>query len=59
VKLTTHLQMCRGQECVELYLRYVFMAWCLVEHRDNFTLTLCMIILKLSGDEYKLLCSLS
>jgi hypothetical protein len=27
------------QECVALYLlpQYVFMAWCLVKHRDNFT----------------------
>jgi hypothetical protein len=30
------------KECVELYLhpQYVFMAWCLVEHRDIFTFTL-------------------
>jgi hypothetical protein len=30
---------CQGQECVELYStpQYVFMAWCLVKHRDNFT----------------------
>jgi hypothetical protein len=27
--------------CVEIYLhsQYVFMAWCLVRHRDNFTFT--------------------
>jgi hypothetical protein len=27
------------KECVELYLhpQYAFMAWCLVEHRDNVT----------------------
>jgi hypothetical protein len=30
------------QECVALYLhpQYVFMAWFLVKHRDNFTFTL-------------------
>jgi hypothetical protein len=30
----------REQECAELYLhspQYVFMEWCLVKHRDNFT----------------------
>jgi hypothetical protein len=29
------------EECVELYLhsQYVFMAWCLVKYRDNFTFT--------------------
>jgi hypothetical protein len=30
------------KECVELYLhsQYVFMTWCLVKHRNNFTFTL-------------------
>jgi hypothetical protein len=30
------------KECMELYLHspYVFMAWCLVKHTDNFTFTL-------------------
>jgi hypothetical protein len=30
---------CRGPECVALYIHphYVFMAWYLVKHRDNFT----------------------
>jgi hypothetical protein len=33
------------EECVELYLhsQYVFMAWCLVKHRDNFTFTFTWI----------------
>jgi hypothetical protein len=31
---------CRDQECVGTYLhsQHVFMAWCLVKHRDNFML---------------------
>jgi hypothetical protein len=30
------------KECVELYLhsQYVFIAWCLVKHRDKFTFTI-------------------
>jgi hypothetical protein len=38
--LTNHLQLCRGQEKVDLYIhppQYSFMAYCLVKHRDNYT----------------------
>jgi len=40
VKLITSIW-CRDYECVELYLHspYVFMAWCIVMHRDSFTRT--------------------
>jgi len=33
------------KECMELYLHSpnVFMAWCLVKHRDNFTLPFAML----------------
>jgi len=37
---------CWGQECVELYLhysQYIFMAWCLFKHRDNFTFTYTIV----------------
>jgi len=42
VKLTTHIHLVLRLKHVELYLHpsYVFMAWCLVKHRDNFTFTL-------------------
>jgi hypothetical protein len=34
------------KECVELYLHpNVFMAWCLVKHRDNFTFTFIYLLL--------------
>jgi hypothetical protein len=39
VNLITHLLLVPSQKWVELYLhpQYVFMAWWLVKHRDNFT----------------------
>jgi hypothetical protein len=39
------------QECSRLFLKtYLFMAWCLVKHRDNFTFTFMKI-------EVSLVCS--
>jgi hypothetical protein len=35
------------KECVELYLhspQYVFMAWCVFKHRDNFTFTFSLLV---------------
>jgi hypothetical protein len=43
VKLTTHFYLVprlRIHGPITPLLRYVFMAWCLVKHRDNFTFTL-------------------
>jgi hypothetical protein len=43
VKLTTHLHLVpssRMREAIPPLPQYVFMAWCLVKHRDNFTFTL-------------------
>jgi hypothetical protein len=39
LKLSTHVQQCRGQEALLSTSDppYVFMAWCLVKHRDYFT----------------------
>jgi len=45
VKLTTHLHLVpRSRMCGILppFPQYVLMAWCLVKHRDNFTLSWCM-----------------
>jgi hypothetical protein len=40
LKLTTHLDLMPRRRMVELYFisPYVFMAWRLIIHRDNFTL---------------------
>jgi hypothetical protein len=43
VKLTTHLNIVpksRMRGAIPPHLQYVFMAWCLVKQRDNFTFTL-------------------
>jgi len=43
VKLTTHFHVVprlRIRAAITLLPQYVFMAWCLVKHRDNFTFTL-------------------
>jgi hypothetical protein len=39
VKLTTHLHLVpsRMRGAIPPLPQYVFMAWCLVQHRDNFT----------------------
>jgi len=41
MKLTAHLLLVLRSKCVALYLHlhYVFMTWCLVKFRDNFTFT--------------------
>jgi hypothetical protein len=43
-KLTTHLhlvpKLMRG--AISPLPQYVFMAWCFVKHRDNFTFTFCV-----------------
>jgi hypothetical protein len=42
VKLTTHLHLVprsRLRGAIPPLPQYVFMAWCLVKHRDNFTFT--------------------
>jgi hypothetical protein len=44
VKLTTHLHLVprsRMRGFIPLLPQYVFMAWSLVKHRDNFTFTFC------------------
>jgi hypothetical protein len=44
VKLTTHLQLVprlKMRGFIPPHRQYVFMVWCLVKHRDNFTLHLC------------------
>jgi hypothetical protein len=33
------------REAILQFLQYVFMAWCLVKHRDDFTFTLIIIIM--------------
>jgi len=40
--LTSVYHLLLFQECLALYFhpQYIFMAWCLVKHRDNFTFTL-------------------
>jgi hypothetical protein len=45
VKLTTHVHLMMRSRMMELYIHSpIFMAWCLVKHRDNFTfLPLCLI----------------
>jgi hypothetical protein len=47
VKLSTHLQpvpRLRVRGAVSALPQYIFMAWCLVKHGDNFTCLLLMII---------------
>jgi hypothetical protein len=41
MKLTTHLYLVLKSRMVEIYLHspYIFLAWCLIRHRDSFTLT--------------------
>jgi hypothetical protein len=45
LKLTTHLHLLprwRMSGAIPPFLQYVFMAWCLVKHRDNFTFYFCL-----------------
>jgi hypothetical protein len=47
VKLTTHLHLVPRWKNAWSYTstpQYVFMAWCLVKHRDNFTFTLLLLV---------------
>jgi hypothetical protein len=49
VKLTTHLHLAprlRMRVAISPIPQYVFMAWCLVKHRDNFTFTLLDILIE-------------
>jgi hypothetical protein len=55
MKLTTHLHLVPRSKNERSYtstLPYVFIAWCLVKHRDNFTFTF-------TYDVYKYVASVS